>query len=68
MTETLAHRYSSESTQGELLNEYQHDRVYMAIKNLLLWAKVALAFIGRVRSFSFKFINYNCLSECRYIE
>ena len=26
-TETLAHGYSSESTQQELNNEYQHDRV-----------------------------------------
>ena len=27
MTETLAHGYSSESTQWELFNEYQHNRV-----------------------------------------
>ena len=27
MTETLAHGYSSDSTQRELSNEYQHDRV-----------------------------------------
>ena len=27
ITETLAHGYSSESTQKELSNEYQHDRV-----------------------------------------
>ena len=27
MTETLAHGYSSESTQQELSNEYQYDRV-----------------------------------------
>ena len=27
MTETLAYEYSSESTQWELSNEYQHDRV-----------------------------------------
>ena len=27
MTETLANGYSSESTQRELSNEYQHDRV-----------------------------------------
>ena len=26
MTETLEHGYSSESTQRELSNEYQHDR------------------------------------------
>ena len=27
MTKTLAHGYSSESTQQELFNEYQHGRV-----------------------------------------
>ena len=26
MAETLAHGYASDSTQGELSNEYQHDR------------------------------------------
>ena len=49
MTETLAHGYSSESTQQELSNEYQHDRVQMAFKNLcilVLWLKVALALEG----------------------
>ena len=49
MTETLAHRYSSESTQWELSYEYQHDRVYMVIKNrciLVLWMQVALALEG----------------------
>ena len=44
--------YSSESTRRELTNEYQHDRVNkMVFKNLcilVLWTKVALAFIGRV--------------------
>ena len=29
MTETLAHGYLSDSTQRELSNEYQHDRVSM---------------------------------------
>ena len=29
MTVTLAYWYSSESTQRELSNEYQHDRVLM---------------------------------------
>ena len=29
MTETLAIGYSSESTQRDLSNEYQHDRVWM---------------------------------------
>ena len=49
MTETLAHRYSSESTQRELSNEYQHDRVYMFLKDLcviVLWTKVASALEG----------------------
>ena len=27
ITETLAHGYASESTQQELSNEYQHDRI-----------------------------------------
>ena len=36
MTETLAYKYSSESIQGELSNEYQHDRVYIAFKNLCI--------------------------------
>ena len=35
MTETLAHGYSFESTQQELSNEYQHDRVSMVFKNSL---------------------------------
>ena len=49
MTETLAHGYSSDSTQWELLNEYQHDRVTMIFKNLyvlVLWTKVASALEG----------------------
>ena len=49
MTETLAHWYSSESTQQELFNEYHHDRVYMVLKNLcilVLWTKVASALKG----------------------
>ena len=44
MTETLANGYSSESTQRELSNEYQHDRDKMVFKNLcvlMLWTKVA---------------------------
>ena len=49
MTETLAHGYSSESTQRELSNEYQDDRVWMVFKNccvLVLWTKVASALEG----------------------
>ena len=47
MIETLANGYSSDSTQQELSNEYQHDRVKMVFKNLcilVIWTKVALAF------------------------
>ena len=32
MTETLACGYPSKSTQRELSNEYQHDRVYVVFK------------------------------------
>ena len=49
MTETLANGYSYESTQRELSNEYQHDRVWIVFKNLcicVLWTKVALALEG----------------------
>ena len=49
MIETLANAYSSESTQRELSNEYQHDRVKMIFKNvciLVLWTKVASALEG----------------------
>ena len=49
MPETLANGYSSESTQRELSDEYQHDRVLMVIKNLCLlviWTKVASALLG----------------------
>ena len=49
MTETLAYRFSSESTQQELANEYQHDSVWMFLKKfriLVLWMKVALALEG----------------------
>ena len=46
MTETLAHGYSSESS-----NEYQHDRVKMFFKSnciLVLWMKVASALEGMI--------------------
>ena len=55
MTETLAHVYSSEST--ELSNEYKHDRVEMFIKNqciLVLETKVALALEGLTNGLTFK--------------
>ena len=49
LTETLANGYSSESTQQELSNEYQYDRVKMVFKKLcicVLWMKVASASEG----------------------
>ena len=49
MTETLAYRYSYESTQRELSNEYQHDRVSMVLKDFFIflqWTKVASALEG----------------------
>ena len=49
MIETLENGYSSESTQStqrELSNEYQHDRVQMVFKDLVLWTKVASALKG----------------------
>ena len=52
--ETLANWYSSESTLWELSNEYQHDRIWIAIKNvciLVLWMKVAFALEGLNWSF-----------------
>ena len=33
MTETLKYGFSSKSSQQELWNEYQHDRVQMVLKN-----------------------------------
>ena len=48
-TETLEHGHSSESTQRELSNEYQHDRVVMVFKDicgLVLWTEVASALGG----------------------
>ena len=39
MSETLAYGYSSEGTQRELSNEYQHDRVWMIYKNLFILKK-----------------------------
>ena len=49
MTETLANGYSTESTQRELFNEYQHDRVEIVYKNLcilMIRTKVASALKG----------------------
>ena len=49
MTETLAIGYSSESTQRELSNEYQHDRVKLVFTNLrviVVWMEVDLELEG----------------------
>ena len=49
MTETLVHGYSSESTQREQSNEYQHDRVRWfsnCFASLCLRMKVAFALEG----------------------
>ena len=49
ITETLANGYSSESTQRELSNEYQDDRVSIFFQescNIVLWMKVVLALEG----------------------
>ena len=48
-TETLTYGYSCESTQWELSNEYQHDRVWLVFRNIgvnVLWTKVASALEG----------------------
>ena len=39
--ETLAHLYISESTQQELSNEYQHDRVYLIFWQLFKTLSIA---------------------------
>ena len=49
ITESLAHGYSSEHTQREPSNEYQHDRVYMVFRKLcilVLWTRAASALEG----------------------
>ena len=64
MTETMTYGYSSESTHWELSNEYQHDRVWMVLKNIcdfVLWRKVALALEGSTLS-CFKASFEYCLS------
>ena len=53
MTETLAHRYSSESTQWELSNKYLHDRVkiiFIILCILVHWPKVINLSIRRVNN------------------
>ena len=69
MTENLAHRYSSESTQPELSDEYQHDRVKMVFKNhcvLALWMKVASALEGLIVNYlMIIFLLFRQLKESR---
>ena len=54
MTETLANGYSCESTQRELSNEYQLDRVSMVFENicvLVIWMKETSALEGLMTFF-----------------
>ena len=49
----MANGYSFESTQRELFNEYQHDRIWMVFENVcvrVLWKKVASALRGLYKS------------------
>ena len=62
MTETRAHEYSSESTELELSDEYQHDRIKIVFKNLfilVLWTKVAIALEGLKHPFT-NYLRKNC--------
>ena len=64
MTETLANRYSYESTKRELSNEYQHDRVSMVLKDFFIfpqWMKVASVLEGL--SLKFVFIWYQSIQS-----
>ena len=45
MIEALANGYSSESTQRELSNEYQHDKVYIVFENLCILVAPALEWL-----------------------
>ena len=47
MTETLAHGYSSDSTQQERSNKYTHDRVKMGIRKS--WRPKSSLSIERVK-------------------
>ena len=54
ITETLSNGYSSESTRQELSNDYQHDRVWMILKNF-----------GKKKEFGQIFLCPCVLEECR---
>ena len=63
MNKTQAHKYSSESTQRELSNEYQHDRVYSFFKKvcvLVVRMKVASALEG-LRNITYGLTNNFCI-------
>ena len=67
MAETLANGYSSERTQQELSNEYQHDKVWMVFKNLCIlkhWKKVALALEGFSSAARLLHENWRPISYC----
>ena len=62
MIETLANGYSSESSQRELSNEYQHDRVLMIFKKiciLMLRTKEASA-LERLKVVNMSGSNFYC--------
>ena len=64
MIEILANGYSSESSQRELSNEYQHDSVSMVFKNLcilVLWTKVspALEVLGKEYESEYHAMNHH---------
>ena len=65
MTETMANGYSSESTQRDLSNGYQHNRVSMVFKDFCIflpWMKVASALEGLNHCFS----QYSETSQCEH--
>ena len=53
MTETMANEYSSDRTQQDLSNEYQHDRVKMIFLFFCFfvqWMKVTSAAEGSIKN------------------
>ena len=61
MIETLSNRYSAESTQRELSNEYQHDRFLNGFQKYLCPLDKSSLSIGRVTSFQILGTSY-CIS------
>ena len=64
MTETLAYRYSSESTQRELSNEHQHDRIYIVFENLCIHDPCDLD----ESSLSIGIVKISLFTSCGYLE